>query len=442
MSTIVVSVWPEPGHVMAPAALARRLQKRGHRIVFTGTPNIGELLKKLGFEFFAIEPGSPPPPVRFWPPPSLLRTLWNLSTWIREHAERNTDKGIAQFRCVVDAIQPDLVMYDSLLFWVALMAKSARIPCLAYDTMLPTEFDPRVPPWNSYMVPKHNFVSGLHLRWNWIFFSLKTRISRAVSRWIGIPATLNMRSYLPMWILKRTEYVTGTTVELDPRSAAFVVFKTPRVIFSSSFFSFDTRTNEQTEWIGPCVDLDRPETNMDWENIPTENLIFCSFGTQSARNRQALPAIEQVVKALHAHPAWHLILAAPQRDCASLRSAGVGKNVTLTTHVPQLAVLRRASAAIIHGGFNSLKECALLGVPMLVVPLSHDQPRNGALVEYLGIGLSLPPERVSAKRVSRALEYLMTSQQVHERCTELRQRMQEANRSLRGVELVESLISS
>jgi UDP:flavonoid glycosyltransferase YjiC (YdhE family) len=43
-----------------------------------------------------------------------------------------------------------------------------------------------------------------------------------------------------------------------------------------------------------------------------------------------------------------------------------------------------------HGGLGSTKECAYSGTPMFLTPFWFDQPRNGGMVEFLGIGSHVP----------------------------------------------------
>ncbi|MFD2814478.1 glycosyltransferase [Paracoccus aerius] len=42
--------------------------------------------------------------------------------------------------------------------------------------------------------------------------------------------------------------------------------------------------------------------------------------------------------------------------------------------VPQQAVLERADLCVTHAGLNTTLECLAAGVPMLAIPLTHDQP--------------------------------------------------------------------
>ena len=72
-----------------------------------------------------------------------------------------------------------------------------------------------------------------------------------------------------------------------------------------------------------------------------------------------------------------------------------------------MAVLARASAAIIHGGFGTIKECILYQVPMLIVPFLFDQPANATKIEELGLGVVVESKDADSARVRRGLELLL-----------------------------------
>ncbi|HVZ32081.1 MAG TPA: nucleotide disphospho-sugar-binding domain-containing protein, partial [Polyangiaceae bacterium] len=54
--TILFIVWPEPGHLAAPLALARQLRAQGDRVVFSGLSLIQRQVLDADFEFFELAP--------------------------------------------------------------------------------------------------------------------------------------------------------------------------------------------------------------------------------------------------------------------------------------------------------------------------------------------------------------------------------------------------
>ena len=74
---------------------------------------------------------------------------------------------------------------------------------------------------------------------------------------------------------------------------------------------------------------------------------------------------------------------------------------------PQLKLLRLARLAIVHGGFNTVKECVYFGVPMVVVPWTNDQPGNAARVVFHGLGVQLDKDRVTVEALLKAFDRVL-----------------------------------
>ena len=72
-------------------------------------------------------------------------------------------------------------------------------------------------------------------------------------------------------------------------------------------------------------------------------------------------------------------------------------------HLPQTALLARASAAVTHGGNNSVTEALTFGVPLVVLPFSTDQFAGAAAIEAAGLGVALDPNAASADRIAAAV---------------------------------------
>jgi zeaxanthin glucosyltransferase len=115
------------------------------------------------------------------------------------------------------------------------------------------------------------------------------------------------------------------------------------------------------------------------------------------------PVIRAVLEAAARLPAWRFAIAtggAVDRH----RLGAVPANARVVDGCPQLAVLARAHVMITHAGLNSVKECIAAGVPMLALPLDHDQPGNAARLAQLGLGVVARPR---AGAIARAVARLL-----------------------------------
>ena len=126
----------------------------------------------------------------------------------------------------------------------------------------------------------------------------------------------------------------------------------------------------------------RSQSHPAWLDAPRDRpLVLASLGTVHHREAGLLEAI---LDAVAGEPIE--VVAAIGRDQDAARFGRPPPNVRIEPYVPQIAVLERASAFITHGGFNSAKEAMSLGIPLVVVPISADQPYTAERVEALGLG--------------------------------------------------------
>lgn len=83
----------------------------------------------------------------------------------------------------------------------------------------------------------------------------------------------------------------------------------------------------------------------------------------------------------------------------------IPEHIKVYEKVDQDAVLKRADAAIFHGGMNTVTDCLLQGVPMAIYPTIFDQSANAKRVTELGAGTSIDTDTPAAIKKA-ALEIL------------------------------------
>ncbi|GAB3824840.1 glycosyltransferase [Kribbella italica] len=84
-------------------------------------------------------------------------------------------------------------------------------------------------------------------------------------------------------------------------------------------------------------------------------------------------------------------------------------NVLVERFVPQRALLPRAAAVVSHGGSGTVVSALACGVPLVLLPIGADQPRNADRCEALGVGRVLDPLTVSSDEVGAAVEDVLTT---------------------------------
>ena len=82
-------------------------------------------------------------------------------------------------------------------------------------------------------------------------------------------------------------------------------------------------------------------------------------------------------------------------------------NVIAAAYAPQLELLEKASLTLTHGGLNTVLDSLSCGVPMVLVPLTYEQPAIAARVARVGAGEILPLSRVSPDRLRTEIRKIM-----------------------------------
>ena len=90
--------------------------------------------------------------------------------------------------------------------------------------------------------------------------------------------------------------------------------------------------------------------------------------------------------------------------------ADIPENFIIGNYVPQLEILKHANAFVTHGGMNSVSEALYYNVPLVVIPITADQPFVAQRVSELGAGISLIKDKVSEENLKHSLERIMSEE--------------------------------
>jgi UDP:flavonoid glycosyltransferase YjiC (YdhE family) len=257
---------------------------------------------------------------------------------------------------------------------------------------------------------------------------------------VGVTAVLlhtNLQSMPELLIGDSSSFAAGTNSPFVSSLKIVEMVLCPREFEFSSYSS----NNRARYYIEPSVDLDREEPSSSWGDIPNDKpLIYCSFGSQArfaARETKAL--MQNVIDAMAAKPDWSMVLSIGTYQSAE-EFRCPPPNVTLVNWAPQIRVLRRTSIMITHGGLGTIKECILLGVPMIVFPLMRDQPFNAARVAYHGIGLRGDTSHPSVENMLLMIGRIDSDPSFKARIEAMRARFLEAEGSWKGPDMIEKLV--
>ena len=175
----------------------------------------------------------------------------------------------------------------------------------------------------------------------------------------------------------------------------------------------------QPDWPQPLVQGSFPLYDPDPQAALSSGLLhFLGQGgrplvfTPGTGNRQARAWFEHALDAARLLGERAIFLT-PHRDQLPPE---LPRHVLWQEYVPLRALLPHVAVLVHHGGIGTTAEALHAGTAQLVVPLAHDQFDNGARVEALGVGASLPATRLNTRRLLARLEALLDDEGLPGRC--------------------------
>ncbi|MCO4746687.1 MAG: glycosyltransferase family 1 protein [Proteobacteria bacterium] len=172
-----------------------------------------------------------------------------------------------------------------------------------------------------------------------------------------------------------------------------IIFSTPEVAGERSSYP------DQAVFVGPAIATGRSEVAFPWDALQDRAKVLVSLGTvNSERGKRFYDA---VCTGLGAED-LQVILVAPESLVPD-----PPPNVIRRDFVPQLALLPHLDAVVCHAGHNTTCEALAHGLPVVLLPITDDQPVVAAQVVTAGAGVRVPFGRVTAAKLSRAVRTVL-----------------------------------
>jgi UDP:flavonoid glycosyltransferase YjiC (YdhE family) len=173
----------------------------------------------------------------------------------------------------------------------------------------------------------------------------------------------------------------------------------------------------------------------EWvSELPERPTVLASLGTVFNKTPGVLEAI---VGGLGQEPVNLIVAIGTDQDLD--RFGTVPPHVRLERYVPQPLLLPHCDLFVTHGGFNSVKESLISGVPMVVIPITADQPYCAERCAALGAGQAVGPEQRTPDAVRAASLAILGDPKYRARARAFRDQMAALPGPSRMVKLLEGL---
>ena len=167
--------------------------------------------------------------------------------------------------------------------------------------------------------------------------------------------------------------------------------------------------------------FDAPSPAAWLEQLPPRPTVHVTLGTAYNYHVQLMANLVDWLSQL---PISVICTAGPDADLRAFDATADRHNIYLTGYLPLELVLPRCDAVVTAGGFNTVMGALQFGLPMLVLPLGADQPRNARRVASLGAGVSLEAAAADRDTITRVVRDLIVQPSYRVIAARLQERME------------------
>jgi len=372
---------PLTGHLNPMTALARKLQSRGHEVVFIGVPDIEPVVRAARLEFVTFceneyRPGSV---AKRWGGLDVVRyTLRELTPGLIKAALEHLPGRIAETG--VNAL-----VLDTAYRLVELVPMHLRLPYVQIWNIL--HFD------SSGSTPVALY--------SWPHETSPEALARNVA---GLQI---FREYREALLPVAQSYAERNGLEIDWSNPAATVSKLAVITQTPKEFDFPIpHLPPQFHYAGPFHDdRGREPVSFPWEKLNGKALIYASLGTLVNGLNNVYGTI---LEAVGEFPEMQVVLSVGSNvDPGDL--GPIPSNTIVVRIAPQIELLKRAALCITHAGLNTALEALAQGVPMVATPIAYDQPGVAARIAYHGVGEFVEIGNLTARNLSELIVKVTTN---------------------------------
>lgn len=194
------------------------------------------------------------------------------------------------------------------------------------------------------------------------------------------------------------------------------------IVYTTKEFQPNGEAFDQTyKFVGPSISSRLTQENFDLTAIEGKSTIYISLGTIM---NQAIDFYKLCLDAFGSTD--HTVVMSIGEKTQFTELGDIPENFIVKNYVPQTEVLKYSKLFITHGGMNSTHEGLYYGVPLIVIPLSADQPIIAGQVASIGAGIALQMNSLSANQLREAADYVLNQSSFHEAVTNIRESFQKS----------------
>lgn len=373
---------PHDGHLNPMIALARKLQSRGHQIVFIAIPDAGPYIRAAGLHFvpYCEEEYPEGSIAKLHFPASKLYGVEATNWTVKEGDKGLFEAASEHLPAKLAEMGVEALVLDPIPIYLELIPISLGVPYVQIWTGLSPDFSGTTPPsflsWPYDDSPEGRKKNLEATHANGEVFGLIADLAVDYAKRVG----LNIDWNDPAATFPKLAVVSQIPEEFDfpgiPRPAQF-------------------------HYAGPLFDdAGREPVSFPWEKLDGRPLVYASLGTlvngMANIYRTILPSVARM-------PDLQVVLA--KGENIELSELGpIPPNVIVIEKAPQIELLKRAVLCITHAGLNTALESLAHGVPMVAIPIAFDQPGVAARIAHHQVGEFIEVDNLTVTGLYRLIQ--------------------------------------
>ncbi|KAM3301318.1 beta-D-glucosyl crocetin beta-1,6-glucosyltransferase-like [Capsicum chacoense] len=368
------------GHITPFLALAKKLSDRGFSIDICSTPiNLSFIKEKIPEKYCSsiqlVELHLPNLPE--------LPPHYHTTNGLPKHLKPTLFKALKmarpQFHEILSAKKPDLLIYDIMLLWSAVVATTLNIPSIKFYTVNAAIFSYF---FHFYYKPGEQFpFPALYLTeyeqgkmTHEVVNDAEEEVDRdnitENDKFVLVDSSRAIDG-------KHMDYITGTgEAKVVPIGTRFQPYDVNRS-------GNDMEETELMKWLGKKKE---------------HSTIYVSFGSEYFLSKEEMEEIAYGLELSNVNFIW--VVRFQKGEQVKLEDAlprgfieRIGERGMLVEGwAPQQRILKHPSIAafVTHCGWNSSLESIEFGVPIIAIPMLYDQPLNARLLGEIGVAVEVP----------------------------------------------------
>ena len=338
MSKIVFFCIPAHGHTNPTLGVVRELISRGHKVWYYSYNIMREKIESAGATFISCDDYDMEQKLSAKDSTRVGKDLV-FSTKILVDTTLALDDKVCK---EMEELKPDCIVADSMALWGKAVALKLGIPFVSSTT--------------TFAFNQHSARI------------MKQGLKDLFKMMISMPKTSKQVKRL-----QSKEYPVKNILDIiaSDDNTHTIVYTSPEFQPCSETFS------EKYAFVGPSIRSANEEIEKK-----RDKLIYISMGTV---NNDMMPFYKACISALR-DTDYQVIMSVG--NLVSIEEFGkLPENISVYSHVDQIAVLKKADVFVSHCGMNSVSESLYFEVPLVMLPQTSEQKGVAERVSQLGAGI-------------------------------------------------------